>query len=243
MEFHHQADSYEKFRPRLTAYLLRILHRRQLAEDLVQTTFLRALEARDSCPKESPDLDRWLFRVASRLAIDELRRHRTWRESVMIDGRHEAEADQDFLAFAASKRGTPEMAAIAKEHLAVCFTCVLRTFSPETAAALLLKEVYLFSVDEIAGILDSSFGQVKAWIQGGRASLRARYDQTCKLVSKDGVCYQCVELDGFFNGAWRDPLENSARSIEDRLAVLRDLKDRVPNAWHERLFEIFTRLD
>jgi hypothetical protein len=38
----------------------------------------------------------------------------------------------------------------------------------------------------------------KGWIQSPRAKLRQKYDTSCALIAKQGVCYQCVELGRFF---------------------------------------------
>jgi len=49
--------------------------------------------------------------------------------------------------------------------------------------------------------------------------------QTCALVTKQGVCHQCVELDGFFNGKARSPLQRTDGTLADRLAILRETRE------------------
>src|SRR5215471_3283434 len=95
----------------------------------------------------------WLFRVATNLAIDHLRSHRTWRETMLLDTRERATKDAAFVAESRLLRGSPEMRAIAREHLAVCFSCILWNLPLEHAAALLLAEVHGFTVAEAAEIL------------------------------------------------------------------------------------------
>ena len=77
------------------------------------------------------------------------------------------------------------------------------------------RDVQEFSTSETATALDATEGQVKNWLQQARRTLEVRYAETCALVAKDGVCHQCVELDRFFNGTARNPLEGP-RGISTR---------------------------
>ena len=90
----------------------------------------------------------------------------------------------------------------------------LRNLGPEQAAALLLAEVYGFTVGEAAEILGATFGQAKNWIQTARARMQEKYAATCALIAKQGVCYQCVELSEFFTGRREDPLDGTTKDIE-----------------------------
>lgn len=227
----------------LRAYLRRLLLQPDLAEDIVQSTAVRALEAGTHCPQDAQGLRRWLFTVATRLAIDERRRHSSWRELSLADVRPVAESRADFVARAEARRGSPEMATIAREHLAICFSCVLRNIEAKRAAALLLREVFGFTVEETAEILEARFAQVKNWIQEARAQMERRYEDTCSLLNKRGVCHQCIELDSFFNGRTRDPLEGTRGDVDARLAVVRDSAQGDMNGWHRDLLGILTEFD
>jgi len=232
-----RAEIYERHRRELVAYATRLVVRHAVAEELVQEAALRLLED-ERLPADEVQVRAWLFRVVSNLAIDHLRRHSTWRELVLVDARDRAAADPEFVAESLRMRGSPEMNAIAREHLAVCFSCTLRNLQPRHAAALLLKEVYGFSVAETATALEATAVQVKNWIQQARRSLEERYAHTCALVTKKGVCHQCVELDGFFNGERRDPLEGTARGLEARLAILRETREAALGPWHRRMLHL-----
>lgn len=135
-------------------------------------------------------------------------------------------------------RGSPEQQAIAREHLVVCFSCTLRNLAPYEAAALLLREVYAFSTRETASHLDATEVQVKNWLQQARRTLEARYARTCALVTKEGVCHQCVELDRFFNASARDPLDGTARDVEARLAIVRREREAALGPWHRQMLRI-----
>lgn len=232
-----RAESYERHRRELVNYATRLVLRENIAEELVQEAALRLLRD-DRLPDDDAQIRAWLFRVVSNLAIDHLRRHSTWKEMVLLDTRERAEADPAYVAESVRLRGSPEMAAIAREHLAVCFACTLRNLPSRQSAALLLREVHGFSTAETAEALDASPVQVKNWLQEARGTMHERYGHTCALVTKDGVCHQCIELDDFFNGVRRDPLAGTARDVDARLAVLRASKESALGPWHRRLLKL-----
>ncbi len=71
---------------------------------------------------------------------------------------------------------------------------------------------------------------------------RARYDATCALVTKTGVCYQCVELAELFNGRPDDPLDATRRDFEARLDVLRERRDTALGPWHRLMMRLVDTL-
>lgn len=233
-----RAAVYERCRPQLIAYATRMVGQRAVAEDLAQEAALRLLSDQMADAQDESHIRAWLFKVVTRLALDHLRRHSTWREVSLPAIRDRAEQDVDFVKASLDMRGSPEMAAIAREHLAVCFSCTLRNLSPRQAACLLLKEVYGLTVEETAAAVDATFGQAKNWLQEGRAELERRYQQTCALIAKTGVCYQCVELDDFFNGERRDPLAGTKGDVAARLQLLRGTPDATPGPWHDRMLAL-----
>lgn len=228
---------YVAIRKELTSYLCRIVVRPQIAEELVQTAFLRGIEGHRDLPESDAGLRAWLFKVATNLAFDELRRHSTWRESMIMDIRDSAEADHALVQQSLAMAGTPETKAIAREHLVACFACTLRNLPERKAASLLLKEVHGFSVEEVANLIGSSVTQVKNWLQEARAYMNERYGLTCALISKDGICHQCVELDGFFAANQGSPLAADT-TLDARIRIAAEFKDRPWGAWHERIFAL-----
>jgi RNA polymerase sigma-70 factor, ECF subfamily len=232
-----RADIYESHRRELVNYATRLVVRESVAEELAQEAALRLLKDK-GLPNDEGQIRAWLFRVVSNLAIDHLRRHSTWKELVLVDARERAVADPEFVAESQQMRGSPELAAIAREHLAMCIACTLRNLPPQQAAALLLREVYGFSTAEAAQTLEATVVQVKNWIQQARRTMEERYAHTCALVTKQGVCHQCVELDGFFNGQSRDPLDGTARNLEARLAILRETREAALGPWHRRMVRL-----
>lgn len=235
------AQAWRTCRAELVTYVTRLVVRADVAEEIVQEAAVRMLET-PGAPETPAATRAWLFRVASNLGIDHLRRHSTWRETVLLDARDRAQADGAFIAESQLMRGSPETKTIAREHLAVCLSCTSRNLKPEESAALLLKEVYDFAIDEVAEMLGASFGQAKNWVQTARARLTARYGETCALVTQEGACHQCVELDQFFRANRGDPLAGSDRSLDARLAILRDLRATPLGPWHRRMMRLVDEL-
>jgi RNA polymerase sigma-70 factor (ECF subfamily) len=231
------AAAYQSARQDLLGYLTRMVVRADVAEELLQEAAMRALQA-ERLPEDEQGTRAWLFRTATNLAIDHLRRHATWRETVLMDTREHATRDQRFVAESRLLAGSPEMRSIARDHLVVCLSCTLRNLAPERAAALLLVEVYDFGVGEAAEILDVTFGRVKNWIQLARAKMRERYATSCALVAKQGVCYQCVELGEFFNGRAEDPLAGTSKDLDARLRLLRERRGAELGPWHRMMMRI-----
>ncbi len=231
------AKAFQAHRPALTTFATRMIARSDVAEELVQQAAVRALE-QPTLPSTEGELRAWLFRVVTNLAIDHLRRDQAWPTDVLQDTRTRALADGAFVAESRLMVGSPELGAIAREHLEVCFSCTSRALLPHQAAALLLKEVSGFTVDETAQVMEASLGQVKNWLQSARAALDARYASTCALVTKQGACFQCVELDRFFGANRGDPLDGTARDLDARLALLRADAERRQNPWHRQMMRL-----
>ena len=229
-------------RRELTTYLCRLVIRPQVAEDLVQTTYLRCLENSQSLPDSNEGVRAWLFKVASNLAFDELRRHANWRETALQELRDKASADAEFVHLSRSMKSTPETKAIAREHLVACLACTLRNLPERRAAALLLKEVHGFTLTDTAALLDATTAQVKNWLQEARSYMDTKYGTTCALITKEGVCHQCVELDGYFGAHQGAPLTADC-SIDARLRIATLHKDDAWSPWHRKMFELLDELN
>jgi RNA polymerase sigma-70 factor (ECF subfamily) len=231
------AKDWASARRELTNYATRVVLRKDIAEELVQQAAVRLMEV-DTPPSSAEGVRAWLFRVVTNLSIDHVRRHSTQREHVMAETKESATANGTFMAEMEGLRSDDEHRAMAREHLSVCFSCTLRVFPAQRAAALLLVEVFDFTVAEAADMLEARPTQVKNWIQECRAGLDARYAETCALVTKKGVCYECVELSEYFTGKGENPLEGTSGAVDARLAILRERRESALGPWHTKLMMI-----
>jgi RNA polymerase sigma-70 factor (ECF subfamily) len=130
-------------------------------EDLAQDTFLQVFRALAGfAPLGPARLSTWILTIASRRAIDELRR----------DGRGEVRAtplgDDDAVAPGRADDGARGRALAGRVAAAV------DRLAPEQRAALLLREYHGLEYAEIARALDIEPGTVKSRLSRARAELR-----------------------------------------------------------------------
>jgi RNA polymerase sigma-70 factor, ECF subfamily len=128
----------------------------------------------------------------------------------------------------ASGEGAYEM----KEHIDFCFTCVSKTLLIENQVALILKDIYDFSVKDICLILDKTEGVIKHLLIDARKTMTDIFDNRCALINKNGACNQCSELNGVHN-----PKQNQQAELMKLELVKASKKFN-----REELFELRTQL-
>jgi len=140
------------------------------ADDLVQETFVRAIER----PPADVELSwrPWLVRVAMNLCRDALRRRKRrrypgfWLPSpVEHDGPEEATPGDD----------TPEARYGLMESASFAFLVALEELTPSQRAVLLLREAFDYSSEEAAEALEMSEGAVRITLHRARKAM-ADYD-------------------------------------------------------------------
>jgi RNA polymerase sigma-70 factor (ECF subfamily) len=190
---------FAEFQSQLRSYLYRLLTDRNDVQDLTHDTFIRAFDKISTFNQES-SLKTWVFRIATNLAYDHLRKLKRWPADAQDQGANLAistkEVGQAFrIVHQTSTAGAYEM----KEHIDFCFTCISKTLPIENQVALILKDVYDFPVKEIGLILDKTEGIVKHLLIYARETMTSVFDNRCALVNKNGACDQCSQLNGIFN--------------------------------------------
>jgi RNA polymerase sigma-70 factor (ECF subfamily) len=190
---------FEAFQGKLKSFLLRMTASVQDAEDLVQETYLKARSKIDTFRGES-SLKTWVFSIATNLARDLLKSRKRWPENVTDICKDAALGNGEFFQKALHTRQTSLQGNFEiKEHIAFCFTCIAKSLPLEGHLVLLLKEIYDFKVKEIAQILHLTEAMVKYHLHVSRSKMVHIFDYRCSLISKQGICYQCTELNGIFN--------------------------------------------
>jgi RNA polymerase sigma-70 factor (ECF subfamily) len=153
----------ERYQRPVFAILSRMLQgeRRDLVEDLAQDTFLRVFKALHTYDRRGPaKLSTWILTIASRRAIDELRRRRP-KQAVIDEARPVAANDS------ADELTRRRMLA---RHLQEA----IAELSPTLRAAFLLREFHEMSYEEIAASLEIDLGTVKSRLSRARAALRRK---------------------------------------------------------------------
>jgi RNA polymerase sigma-70 factor (ECF subfamily) len=151
--------------------VLRMVRDRQLAEDLSQETFIKALNAIGSYRSEYK-FSSWIFKIANNAAIDHLRRREL--DTLSLDGAPHAATPEEIEATAlqvGDKSETPLEELEARE-LGSAIEQAIGRLRPEYRACILLRHVEGLAYEEIAQSLDLPLGTVKTYIHRARHELR-----------------------------------------------------------------------
>lgn len=190
---------YADLLPELKSYLYRLTCDKEITNDLGQDTFLKAIEKQNQFKGQS-SLKTWVFSIATNLAIDWLRKRKRWSETAQDDSKALAQSDPVYRAnFLEISENSPTGSFDFKEHISFCFTCIAKTLLIEQQVTLILKDIYDFKVRDISIILKFPEGTIKHWLFSARQTMTDIFDRRCALINKEGVCYQCSELNGLFN--------------------------------------------
>ena len=153
------------------ALLFRMVRDRELAEDLAQETFVKALNAIDSYRPEFK-FSSWIFKIGNNAAIDHLRRREL--DTLSLDGSPHAETPEAMQATAlqiGARQESPLDTVEAKE-LGGAIEAAIGSLRPEYRSCILLRHVEGRAYEEIAEILNLPLGTVKTYIHRARNELR-----------------------------------------------------------------------
>jgi RNA polymerase sigma-70 factor (ECF subfamily) len=153
--WHRFLDLYEPLRPELFRYCRYVTRSPWDAEDLAQDVLARAFATLGQMNEPPPNPRAWLFRVASNLWIDRSRQRRADKldEHGDVDGAPASSVVHE-------PRVTREAAG----------TLIVR-LSPQERVAVVLKDVFDLTLDEVAEVLSTTTGAVKAALHRGRGKL------------------------------------------------------------------------
>lgn len=182
------AKLYDPLRTDLYRYCRYLTRSPWDAEDLAQDTLARAFLTLGQMAAAPENPRAWLFRVAYNLYVYQLRRRRE----------PEPEAEQ---AETSEPRASREAAG----------TLLVR-LSPQERAALVLKDVFDFTLEEIAEALSTTPGTVKSALSRGRGKLSEEEPVVTATVAKSA-------LDAFCQAFNARDLERLTALLLDQAAV------------------------
>lgn len=223
---------FSGFQNHLKSYLYRLLANRNDAEDLTHDTFIKAFDKLSTFKGES-SLKTWVFQIATHLAYNYLERRKRWVPDVKTQAKQLVLGNQKvYDDIVRVSQTSPHAVFDMKEHIDTCFTCMAKNLPIENQIALMLKDVYDFSVADVCLILDKTEGVIKYLLQDARKTMMDIFDNRCALINKNGVCNQCSELNGWFN-----PKQNQQEALMEL-----DLVKGSKKFNREELFQLRTQL-
>jgi len=150
------AAMVESIRPAIHRYCARMTGSVLDGEDLVQETLAQAFYGLSLLRQEVP-LRPWLFKIAHHKCVDFLR-GRSMRSTVDLDDGNEPIAETD-------------MEIEDRELASNVFSGLVLALPPKERASVVLKDVLGYALPEIADILETSIGAVKAALHRAREKL------------------------------------------------------------------------
>jgi RNA polymerase sigma factor (sigma-70 family) len=157
----------ERCRKRLWAHCYRMTGRRAEADDLSQEAIARAIERAEDL-QDHTAVDGWLFRIATTVCLDHLRRERRTRALTEL---------VDPIAFddIPAPPADPEAATILRDDVRLAVVAALQHLAPKQRAVLLLHDVCGLPLAEAAATIGTNDNAAKATLHRARAALnRAR---------------------------------------------------------------------
>ena len=161
--WHRFLDEIEALRPELYRYCRFLTRSPWDAEDLAQDALARAFVALGQTASEIENPRAWLFRIASNVWLNRARHARVDREhaSAPASGAWMSSAPASGASMSGSDpRDTREAAGT-----------LLAQLAPQERAAVVLKDVFDFSIDDVAGLLSTTPGAIKSALHRGRGKL------------------------------------------------------------------------
>jgi RNA polymerase sigma-70 factor (ECF subfamily) len=181
---------YEPLRTELYRYCRYLTRTPWDAEDLVQDALARAFVMLAQMGTEPDHPRAWLFRVASNLWIDQMRKRR------------ESQGEAPEVAVASEPRAPREAAGT-----------LLVKLSPQERAAVVLKDVFELSLEETADALGTTVGGIKAALHRGRGKLVDETPPDAATVPAPGV------LDAFVRAFNAGDLDRLTTLLLDNAVV------------------------
>src|SRR5580704_13992652 len=196
-------ESIANFRPRMHRYCARMTGSALDGEDVMQEAIFEAYLKLGSFDTSRP-LGPWLLRIAHNRCIDFLRRRQV---------RLEVEAEAALQALIPPTEAVGKGVDRAIERLVIALP-------PKERACVLLKDVFDYSLEEIADLVESTTGGVKAALNRGRGKLAMLADVQPpeRKSSKEELALLRLYVDRFNRRDWQGVRELASADARLRVA-------------------------
>ncbi|MGC9327572.1 MAG: RNA polymerase sigma factor [Candidatus Hinthialibacter sp.] len=164
-------EIYRRYYRPVLLFILRLIQNREMAEDLVQETFIRVYNNRKSWQPRSK-FTSWLYRIARNICIDEKRRY--WNRLVHTDSQFRDYSENgNFTILDRIEDGAGD----ARDHFALkldeeAIKQAINQLSPEQREVIILNKYQGMSYQEIAEIVGATPESIKQ--RAYRAHLKLR---------------------------------------------------------------------
>lgn len=158
------AELFKQYQSSLHLYLYRMCGSQEIAEELVQETFYRAMISMK--PNHANYARAWLYKVARHLFIDWYRKNR---------GELEMSQEMKKQSVVNTYR-TPEEVLATRERTKL-IQQVMKRLPEQQRTILLLREINELSYKELCEILDMNMSQVKVTLYRARSRFREEMQQ------------------------------------------------------------------
>ena len=156
-------------------YCYRMLGNRTDAEDATQEVFVKLFRFLDSFTGQSA-FSTWLFKIASNVCLDFLRKHKRQRtETVSL---HQQNAEGEEFLLNVEDTGPSPYDTMQQREAHRALASALDNMSQEQRQVIVLRDIEGLSYEEIARIIGVAEGTVKSRINRARQQLK-------KLLEKD----------------------------------------------------------
>lgn len=175
----------DRYRSSIHHYVLRLVGDSSLADDLTQETFLRVHQHLGEL-KDPAALEGWLYRIATNVCHDRIRRREHREPALPLLGSDEGGND------AVVEDGTlrPDQLLEQKE-MSDCVLRFLAGLSPTHREVMLLHDLQGYTDPQIAQMLGLSLQNVKIRLHRARAGLRAALGEGCHFEHDDRGVFVC----------------------------------------------------
>jgi RNA polymerase sigma-70 factor (ECF subfamily) len=162
----------ELYQGQVFSVVLRMVRRREDAEDLTQETFVRMFRALDRYDPQRP-FAAWLFTIASRLAIDHIRRRKVSPISLT---QREPGSGEEYDIEVPDPGPTPDEVTSRTEEERRTEE-LIRSLPPHYRIVVMLRHQRDLAYEEIAEALHLPLGTVKARIHRAREILKGKLER------------------------------------------------------------------
>jgi RNA polymerase sigma factor (sigma-70 family) len=216
------ADVYAEHRPFLWSLCYRMLGSAADAEDVVQDTFVRAIER----PPQRADLPirPWLVKVALNRSRDVLRHRRSrayvgpWLPSPIETGDDAAPpAHEPTIDGVRTLEGRYDLL----ESVSFAFLLALEALTPTQRGVLLLRDVFDYSVKETADAFDMTEANVKTTHHRARRAMES-YDRTRRIPTRALQDQARAALTAFLRCLQQNNVQGVEALLADEVRTLTD---------------------